>query len=566
MKKSKKVLAMILAVLMAITAVPGLTYEAKADSKYTVIIDGKVFTPTNPVHNIEDRIFMPYREIGEAMGATVEWLPETREVLALRGSRFARFTIGESMVTSGTYSTTSAGQRVYNGKAQFIDVAPVIINDWTYLPIRYIAEHLGGTVAWNGQTSTATITTAKTDIPVITDPVRPEVEEPDNYGDFSNTSYFRIISSSAMKEKYDDANNWPFIFVLYDSSEDSSKRIVPNIQDAAQDIEYRIYGVDMNDRDNRDKDNEWLWDFFRERDFEDPTLYLVHSKSRVSEIKKPTNMKELKKEMEKFATVADTDYEYGDFDDTNYFKKKSDTYIRDEYEDRREFMMVLYDSTNADSKQTIPMIKAAAKDKDVVIYGLDIDRYPNYYNKIKFLEDYDSERKLPIMFLVYKDKDDIVSSRQPESVSKIKSLIDDFKKKSGSSSSEKYSTIKTQGNFTDFSIGDAKRWLYDSNNNSVIILYNSDLGETKEGALNAVSVFTEDDNYKYKENFFYGIDEANFRDSDTKRDHRWLYDYISNDSRDYPMLISIRDKSIRYKYRIKTKTDVKDFLYDYGSK
>ena len=39
-----------------------------------------------------------------------------------------------------------------------MDVAPVIVNDRTMVPVRFIAEALGGTVDWNGDTQTAYIT------------------------------------------------------------------------------------------------------------------------------------------------------------------------------------------------------------------------------------------------------------------------------------------------------------------------------------------------------------------------------------------------------------------------
>ena len=45
-----------------------------------------------------------------------------------------------------------------NGKTKTMDVAPIIRNDRTMLPVRYVAEALGAEIAWDGTTSTATIT------------------------------------------------------------------------------------------------------------------------------------------------------------------------------------------------------------------------------------------------------------------------------------------------------------------------------------------------------------------------------------------------------------------------
>lgn len=45
-----------------------------------------------------------------------------------------------------------------NGVASQMDVAPVIVNDRTMVPVRFIAEALGGVADWNGDTQTAYIT------------------------------------------------------------------------------------------------------------------------------------------------------------------------------------------------------------------------------------------------------------------------------------------------------------------------------------------------------------------------------------------------------------------------
>jgi len=52
------------------------------------------------------------------------------------------------------------GQTLYfvNGSARYMDVAPVILESRTLLPIRFVAEPLGATVGWDGATRKVTIT------------------------------------------------------------------------------------------------------------------------------------------------------------------------------------------------------------------------------------------------------------------------------------------------------------------------------------------------------------------------------------------------------------------------
>ncbi len=54
-----------------------------------------------------------------------------------------------------------------NGEKKTMDVAPIIRNDRTMLPVRYVAEVLGAEILWDGATSTATLKTADTEIKIM---------------------------------------------------------------------------------------------------------------------------------------------------------------------------------------------------------------------------------------------------------------------------------------------------------------------------------------------------------------------------------------------------------------
>ena len=53
-----------------------------------------------------------------------------------------------------------------NGEAKALDAAPIIRNSRTMLPVRFVAESLGATVGWDGATSTVTVTTATTKLEI----------------------------------------------------------------------------------------------------------------------------------------------------------------------------------------------------------------------------------------------------------------------------------------------------------------------------------------------------------------------------------------------------------------
>jgi uncharacterized repeat protein (TIGR02543 family) len=81
----------------------------------------------------DGRVLVPIRFIAEALGTSVNWNDDTREVTlsAPNGTAFS-FAIGQAVVG--------------------MDVPAQIINDRTFVPLRFISEHFGATVHWCEET------------------------------------------------------------------------------------------------------------------------------------------------------------------------------------------------------------------------------------------------------------------------------------------------------------------------------------------------------------------------------------------------------------------------------
>ncbi|HIU56769.1 MAG TPA: copper amine oxidase N-terminal domain-containing protein [Candidatus Ornithomonoglobus merdipullorum] len=92
-----------------------------------------------------DRTLLPVRAVIEALGGTIEWNGDTRTATLTYGSDVIELTIDN--VTA-----------YLNGTPQTLDTAPVIINDRTMLPIRFISESFRFEVEWEASTQTITIT------------------------------------------------------------------------------------------------------------------------------------------------------------------------------------------------------------------------------------------------------------------------------------------------------------------------------------------------------------------------------------------------------------------------
>ena len=89
----------------------------------------------------DERTLVPVRAIVEAMGGTVTWDGDTQTATLVLGEDTIKLTIG---------STTA----YLNDVASTLDVTPIIINERTMLPIRFIAESFKFEVAWDGDTQT----------------------------------------------------------------------------------------------------------------------------------------------------------------------------------------------------------------------------------------------------------------------------------------------------------------------------------------------------------------------------------------------------------------------------
>ena len=99
---------------------------------YTYSINGvNVNTDVAPfIDTAYNRTMMPLRLVSEALGATVNWDGATRTVTINQGLTQLTLTVGVPL---------PGGMGV-----------PVIINDRTYVPMRYVAEILGADVEWDG--------------------------------------------------------------------------------------------------------------------------------------------------------------------------------------------------------------------------------------------------------------------------------------------------------------------------------------------------------------------------------------------------------------------------------
>ena len=92
---------------------------------------------------VDGRTMLPIREVAEALGGTVQWDNDTVTV-GMDGNRL-KLEIGNK-------------QADFNGVYEEMEVVPQLINEKTYLPLRYICEKSGAEVFWEELQGKITIT------------------------------------------------------------------------------------------------------------------------------------------------------------------------------------------------------------------------------------------------------------------------------------------------------------------------------------------------------------------------------------------------------------------------
>jgi hypothetical protein len=103
----------------------------------TINLNGKTLSLSKDPVIINGSTLVPMREIFEAMGAKVDWDGETQTVTGTTNGTTVTMSIGSSVITK-------------NGATASLGVPAQLIDGYTMVPVRAVAEAFGSNVNWDG--------------------------------------------------------------------------------------------------------------------------------------------------------------------------------------------------------------------------------------------------------------------------------------------------------------------------------------------------------------------------------------------------------------------------------
>lgn len=149
--KVSLVAALLIAALLSAIPMGNIALAAPEDAgveapDVSVFVNGTMMNFDVFPRIAKDRVLVPFRAIFEELGAEVEWIEAERRIVARKDWLTVDLKIGEPQATLNSEIT------------QTMDVAPVIVNGRTLVPLRFVGESLGAKVDWEDTTRTVRIT------------------------------------------------------------------------------------------------------------------------------------------------------------------------------------------------------------------------------------------------------------------------------------------------------------------------------------------------------------------------------------------------------------------------
>ncbi|MBO9608473.1 MAG: N-acetylmuramoyl-L-alanine amidase [Paenibacillaceae bacterium] len=150
----KKLVFALFTVVCLLIALPNVS---SADDAVQLFLNGKRLQPEAPPRNVDGNIIVPVRLVTQELGAKVSWDDKERKVTLVKEDTTIQLYIGRT--------------DAYVGKVKHVlDVAPVIENDVTLVPVRFVSQEFGLKVSWDDLTKSVSLFRQAVELPSVSPP------------------------------------------------------------------------------------------------------------------------------------------------------------------------------------------------------------------------------------------------------------------------------------------------------------------------------------------------------------------------------------------------------------
>ncbi|MDQ0192127.1 copper amine oxidase N-terminal domain-containing protein [Paenibacillus wynnii] len=115
-----------------------------SEKPISVQLDQKKLNSSSAPVNDHGTILLPLRTIFESLGLTIEWDVKTGSITGTKEGLVIKLKVGSKQAT-------------VNGNLKLLTSAPKVINNVTYVPLRFVGEATGSSVKWDAKNSTVVI-------------------------------------------------------------------------------------------------------------------------------------------------------------------------------------------------------------------------------------------------------------------------------------------------------------------------------------------------------------------------------------------------------------------------
>jgi plastocyanin len=140
-KWSSAILSLSLALSMGTGAASA---AASSSSDLNVLLNGKALSIAQSAKLVNGRTMLPFRAIGEQLGATVSYEAASKSVTLKKGANVYVLKLGSKIAMVNGVSTT-------------LDVPAQVIGNSTFVPVRFLSENMGLQVGYENKSRTVTL-------------------------------------------------------------------------------------------------------------------------------------------------------------------------------------------------------------------------------------------------------------------------------------------------------------------------------------------------------------------------------------------------------------------------